>query len=228
MPRSAARTPSSSKLATSRERRARLSQRLHAALVQPALARRCAPSELAGGPRRKKKPASGQKSASVWIFSWLIAAARSSLSRSSPRASSGPSLARYCGEALARARAGVQLADVEAVHPAQLRLVELRGVATDALEREALRELRGGHHGRVVAGAPAEQREVVAHGLRQVARGRAARPPRRRRGAWRASCRRGRAAAAGARRAAAARPVPRAPAAAWACSRGGPRRAPRA
>ena len=64
---------------------------------------------------------------------------------------------------------------------------------------EALDQLLGRHQRRVVVGPPAEQREVVADRRRQVALRRAAPGPRRRRGAWRASCRRARAAAAGAR-----------------------------
>ena len=62
-----------------------------------------------------------------------------------------------------------QLAHVNAVQPAQLALVEARRVAADALEREALDQLLGAEHGLVVAGAPAEQRQVVAHRLGQVA-----------------------------------------------------------
>ena len=63
-----------------------------------------------------------------------------------------------------------QRAYVDAVEPAQLDLVEARGIAADAREREALDQLVRREHGRVVACAPAEQGEIVAHGLGEVAR----------------------------------------------------------
>ena len=103
-----------------------------------------------------------------------------------------------------------QLAQVVAVHPAQLLLVEHRRVLRHPLEREALDQLVGGEEGGRLVVAPAEQRDVVAHRLGQIARARGAPAPRPRRGASRASCRRGRAAAAGARtRAARRRRAPR-------------------
>ena len=79
----------------------------------------------------KMKPASGQKSASVWIFS----------SRDRDRGAQA-----RCGpvNASRRARELVdrQLAHVAAVQPAQLLLVELRRVARHALDAEALRRAR--------------------------------------------------------------------------------------
>ena len=105
------------------------------------------------------KPASGQKSASVWIFSWLI------LHRS-PRAPDAPGEGSR-GEL--RQLGDGQLAYVHAVQPPQLDLVEARRVAADALEREALDQLRGGQDGLIVARPPAEQRQVVAYRLGQIA-----------------------------------------------------------
>ena len=61
------------------------------------------------------------------------------------------------------------VADVAAVQPAQLLLVEARRVARDALDAEAPDELVGREDRLVVGVAPAEQREVVAHRLGQVA-----------------------------------------------------------
>ena len=62
-----------------------------------------------------------------------------------------------------------QLADVAAVHPAQLLLVEARRVLLHALELEAPDELGGRDDRLVVDIAPPEQREVVAHRLGEVA-----------------------------------------------------------
>ena len=103
------------------------------------------------------KPASGQKSASVWIFSSEMATA-----------SCRPGAA---GELLQAPRdlVGAQLAHVAPVHPAQLLLVELRRVARHALDAEALDEFVGGDQRLVVRVAPPEQGEVVAHRLGQVA-----------------------------------------------------------
>src|ERR671933_316045 len=64
---------------------------------------------------------------------------------------------------------GPERADVAAVHPAQLLLVEARRVARDALDAEAADELLGREDRLVVGVAPAEQGDVVAHGLGQVA-----------------------------------------------------------
>src|SRR4029077_3886794 len=61
-----------------------------------------------------------------------------------------------------------QGAYVGALQPLQLHLVEARGVATHLLQREALDQLGRGENGLIVASPPAEQRQVVAHGLRQV------------------------------------------------------------
>ena len=133
-------------------------------------------------------PQSGQKSASVWIFS------RADRHRPAEAVAAGerPPARGQLGEA--------QLAHVEAVHPAQLALVEARRVALtrSSVKRSTSSSRR--EHRLVVAGAPAEQREVVAHRLRAGSPRRGAPARRRRRGAWRASCRRARAAAAGARR----------------------------
>src|SRR4051812_33322350 len=62
-----------------------------------------------------------------------------------------------------------ELADVAAVHPAQLLLVEARRVALHALEVEALDQLLGRDDRLVVGVAPPQQGEVVAHSLGQVA-----------------------------------------------------------
>src|SRR5215207_2277218 len=62
-----------------------------------------------------------------------------------------------------------ELAQVAAVHPAQLLLVEDRGRLGDLFEREASLQLLGGEERRLLVIAPAEQGEVVAHGLGQVA-----------------------------------------------------------
>src|SRR5439155_2961723 len=70
----------------------------------------------------------------------------------------------------ARQLVGVELAQVAAVHPAELLLVEDGRVARDAVEREALDQLLGREEGGGLVVAPAEQREIVADRLRQVAR----------------------------------------------------------
>src|SRR3954451_9708352 len=64
---------------------------------------------------------------------------------------------------------GAQPADVAAVHPAQLLLVEAGRVARDALDPEALHELIGREDRLVVGVAPAEQRQGGAHRLGEVA-----------------------------------------------------------
>ena len=120
---------------------------------------------------------------------------------------------------------GRQLAHVAAVHPAQLLLVEdAPGCATRARCRSARPARSVGDERLVVVVAPAEQREVVAHRLGQVA------------GVAQLLHRRGAVAlgellAVGAVQQrqvrvarAARRRAPRARAAAWACWRGGPRR----
>ena len=107
--------------------------------------------------RSTRKPASGQKSASVCIFSWLIATA-----------SIGSSRPVSCSRR-AFSSSTEQLAQVAAVHPAQLLLVEDRRVLRHARQVEALDQLVGGEErGRLVV-APAEQGDVVAHRLGQVA-----------------------------------------------------------
>ena len=103
------------------------------------------------------KPHSGQKSASVWSFSALIAAA-------------GPSpVAAVEASSAAVSSVEAELAHVAAVEPAQLLLVELRRVALHARDVEARDQLLGREDRLVVAGAPAEQRDVVAHRGGQVA-----------------------------------------------------------
>src|SRR5215212_5821244 len=62
-----------------------------------------------------------------------------------------------------------KLAQVPPVHPPQLLLVEDGRVAGDAVEAEALDHLVGAQERRFVVVAPAEQRDVVAHRLGQVA-----------------------------------------------------------
>ena len=109
--------------------------------------------------RSTRKPASGQKSASVCSLSWLIATA---------------SMRQLATGELLEARLQVlnwQLAQVAPVHPAQLLLVEHGRVPRHAREVEVLDQLVGREEGRRLVVAPAEQRDVVAHGLGQVAGG---------------------------------------------------------
>ena len=73
--------------------------------------------------RSTRKPASGQKSASVCIFSWLISTA------------SGGSSRPVSASSRARRSSRWQLAQVAAVHPAQLLLVEHGGVASTRATR---------------------------------------------------------------------------------------------
>src|SRR4051794_39855023 len=75
------------------------------------------------------------------------------------------------GELLERARqlARAHLAQVAAVHPAQLLLVEDGRALRHAVEGEALDQLVGREEGRLVVEAPAEQRQVVANRRRQEA-----------------------------------------------------------
>src|SRR6478672_2591152 len=61
-----------------------------------------------------------------------------------------------------------QLAEVDPVHPVELRVVELRRAGADALERETLDQLVAGHDGRLAVGCPAEQREEVHERLGEV------------------------------------------------------------
>ena len=155
---------------------------------------------LASDPRvgsSKTNPASGQKSASVWIFSWLIATARSALADRRSSALGGPRL-QMLGDAPRQLRDG-QLADVHAVQPAQLRLVELRGVAAHALQREALERAARWTSPSRRPPRPSRAARGSCAPPPAGSRRRAAPAPRPRRGALRASCRRGRAAAAGAR-----------------------------
>src|SRR4051794_4367215 len=63
----------------------------------------------------------------------------------------------------------VHLAHEAAVQPAQLLLVEDRAGPAHVGDVEALNQLRGAHDRRVVLGAPAEQRQVVAYGGGQIA-----------------------------------------------------------
>ena len=63
-----------------------------------------------------------------------------------------------------------QRAYVHAVQPSQLDLVEARRAAADVLQIKARDQLLGGQHRAVIAAAPPEQGQVVAHRLGQVAR----------------------------------------------------------
>ena len=171
-------------------------------------------SDSAG--RSTRKPASGQKSASVCIFSWAIATASRGPSR--PSASSSRRASSV----------GRQLAQVAAVHPAQLLLVEdrRRSSTPASSEKPSISSLGGHERGRLVV-APAEQRDVVAHGLGQVAA--LAQLLHRRR-----AVALGELLAVGAVQqrqvgvdAAARRPAPAASSPGAGCSRGGPRRARR-
>ena len=110
-----------------------------------------------------------------------------------------------------------ELAQVAAVHVAQLLLVEHGGRPRDALEREPLDELVGGEELLDSSSCPSPAARRSCAPPRAGSRRRAAPARTRRRGAWRASCRRARGAAARARRAAAPRPSPRGSASAWAC-----------
>ena len=102
-------------------------------------------------------PASGQKSASVCDL----------LLRDLDR----PAQPAAAGELLQARRQVVdrQRADIAAIQPAQLLMIETRRVARHALDRELLDELLRRDDRLVVLRAPAEQREVVAQRLGQVA-----------------------------------------------------------
>src|SRR5207244_432103 len=65
---------------------------------------------------------------------------------------------------------GRELTEVVAVHPAELLLVEDRRRLGDAFEREALDQLLRCEELGALVVAPAEEREVVAHRLREIAR----------------------------------------------------------
>ena len=128
-----------------------------------AVARRSGPSTFsraAGsstGPSKKTR-ASGQNSSSVEIFSCVIATA-----------SRRPGAARAAPRAARVSSSSGELAQVAAVHPAQLLLVEHRRRLGDALEREEPLQLLGREERGLLVVAPAEQREVVADRLGQVA-----------------------------------------------------------
>ena len=64
---------------------------------------------------------------------------------------------------------GRERAEVDAVHPVELRVVELRRARAHALEREPLDELVAAHDRRLAVGRPAEQREEVDERLGEVA-----------------------------------------------------------
>ena len=193
--------------------RARLRERLRAAVrAEPALER----ARVVDRPV-ERKPASGQKSASVWIFSWLIS--------TPPRSPSRPvNASRRCVSSSSE-----QVAHVAAVH-VRAASSRRRRPATcgSARARSAAPARRSGSSSSSSSEPAAEQRDVVAHRLGQVA------------GVAQllhggGAVALGELLAVGAvqqrqvrvarRRLAAA---PRARAAAWACSRGGPRRARRA
>ena len=68
-----------------------------------------------------------------------------------------------------RVLVGLQVAQVDAVHPVELLVVERRRARADALELEPLDQLAPRHDRRLVVVAPAEQREEVEERRRQVA-----------------------------------------------------------
>ena len=72
-------------------------------------------------------------------------------------------------EQTVRVLGGVERAQVDAVHPVELRVVERRRARADALEREPLDELVPGHDRRLAVGRPAEEREEVHERLGHVA-----------------------------------------------------------
>ena len=88
------------------------------------------------------KPHSGQKSASVWSFSALIARRRAE------------PVAAVEGSSAAVSSVEAELAHVAAVEPAQLLLVELRRVALDARDVEAA---TSSSVERIVSSSPAPQ-----------------------------------------------------------------------
>src|SRR4029079_15692296 len=68
-----------------------------------------------------------------------------------------------------RVRLGLELAQVDAVHPVELLVVERRRAPAAAVERESLDELVAAHERRLVVEAPSEQREEVDERVRDVA-----------------------------------------------------------
>ena len=152
-PRSAACVFSSVNVVEARQRRVRVGQRGAPVLVEPLLARLR---------RRRAGPVEDEARQRPEVRQRLHLLARD-LDRVAQAAVAGVRL-QARGQVVDRQRA-----QVAAVEPAQLALVELGGVLGDALEAEALDELLGGEDRLVVGVAPAQQREVVAHRLGQVA-----------------------------------------------------------
>src|SRR5207253_9450859 len=64
-----------------------------------------------------------------------------------------------------------ELAEIDAVHPVELWIVELRGTRAHAVERKALDKLVPGHDRRLAVGRPPEQGEEVHERFRQIPRG---------------------------------------------------------
>ena len=88
-----------------------------------------------------------------------------------------------------RVRVGGERAQVHAVHPVELRVVERRRARPHALEREPRDQLVRRHDRRLAVRGPAEEREEVHQCLGDVARCCGTRRRTRPRGASRASCR---------------------------------------
>ena len=211
-PRSAASTFSSVNGSASAS--ASRAARSRSAPPSPRITRSNAAGSSAGPSNRNET--SGQNSSSVWIFSPAISAA-------SARPDTAGELLEPASELLV-----AELAQVDPVHVPELALVEHGRVLRDALEPEALGELGQGEDLLVGREARPRAARCSCRPPRGGSRPRGAPAPTPRRDALRACGRRGRAAAAGARSGAARRRAPRTRAAAWECSRGGPRRGRRA
>ena len=69
-----------------------------------------------------------------------------------------------------RVRVGGERAQVHAVHPVELRVVERRRARPDALEREPLDQLVGRHDRRLAVRGPAQEREEVHERFGDVSR----------------------------------------------------------
>ena len=80
-----------------------------------------------------------------------------------------PGLARGDRRAARPRTPGAREAQVDAVQPVELRVVERGRARTDALEREALDQLVAAHDRRLVVVAPAEEGQEVDEGVRKVA-----------------------------------------------------------
>ena len=151
-------------------RAASIAAALHGSTVSSAAAAasrmRVSRSAGSGSTSWNRKPAKPANSSSRAIFSWTIGAA----ARRGPRASRCP--ARGGTRRAGRRTRRRERAQVHAVHPVELRVVERRRARAHALEREALDQLVGGHDRRLAVGRPAEEREEVHERLGHVARAR--------------------------------------------------------